>query len=71
MADTRFPVQKLIYITKRQAALVKDYRFAQRLDSDNEAIRQLIDLGLESTLADDEPGSSYDPGPAQVQKEKA
>ena len=71
MSDIIFPIQKLIYMTKRQATLVKDFRFSQRLESDNEAIRQLIDLGLESTLADDTPSESYNPGTAPKAKEAA
>ena len=32
---------------------IDDYRFSQRLPSRAEAIRQLIELGLQTTLADD------------------
>lgn len=48
MAETIYPVQKLVYLTDEQAAAIKDFRFAQRLNSENEAIRQLIQLGLEA-----------------------
>jgi hypothetical protein len=48
MADPIYPVQKLIYLTDEQFAQVKDFKFSQRLDSDNEAIRRLIALGLEA-----------------------
>jgi hypothetical protein len=44
---TEFPVKKLIYLTEAQAKSVTEYRFDQRLTSDNEAIRRLIEAGLE------------------------
>lgn len=50
-------------------AAIDDYKFAKRLDSRAEAIRRLIQLGLEAASGDDAQ-TSYDPGPAR-QKEKA
>jgi metal-responsive CopG/Arc/MetJ family transcriptional regulator len=48
---------------------IEDYRFSNRLPSRAEAIRQLIELGLQTTLGDDGP-ASYDIAPAR-QMEKA
>jgi hypothetical protein len=47
-AETIFPVRKLVYLTEGQAVAISDFRFAKRLQSENEAIRQLIELGLEA-----------------------
>jgi hypothetical protein len=46
--DTLFPVKKLLYLTDEQATAISEYRFTRRLQSENEAIRQLIALGLEA-----------------------
>jgi hypothetical protein len=46
--DTTFPVKKLLYLTDEQAAWISEYRFSRRIQSENEAIRQLITLGLET-----------------------
>lgn len=46
--ETAFPVKKLIYLTDEQARMISDYRFEHRLNSENEAVRQLIDLGLDA-----------------------
>jgi hypothetical protein len=50
-AETPFPVKKLVNLTEEQASQISSYRFEQRLRSENEAIRQLIDLGLEAAKA--------------------
>jgi hypothetical protein len=44
-----FPVKKLVHLTEEQAAKVNDFRYESRIPSDNEAIRQLIEAGLEHT----------------------
>lgn len=46
--DTAFPVKKLLYLTDEQATLISEFRFSRRIQSENEAIRQLIALGLEA-----------------------
>jgi hypothetical protein len=46
--DTAFPVKKLVYLTERQAERIADYRFGNRIKSENEAIRQLLEKGLEA-----------------------
>jgi hypothetical protein len=51
MPDPIYPFKKLVYLSEAQAAAIKDFRFDQRLDSENEAIRQLIQLGLEAAKA--------------------
>ena len=44
--ETLYPVKKLIYLTAETAARVRAYRFDQRIETDNEAIRRLIEAGL-------------------------
>lgn len=44
--STIYPIKKLINLTEEQAKQIADYRFENRLASENEAIRQLITLGL-------------------------
>jgi hypothetical protein len=48
-AETLFPVKKLVRLTAEQEKEIADFRFSRRLQSENEAIRQLIALGLEAT----------------------
>ena len=43
-----FPVKKVVNLTAEQAVRIRDYRFEHRIESENEAIRQLIDAGLKS-----------------------
>jgi hypothetical protein len=47
-AEIIFPVKKLIRITDDQEKRIADFRFSQRLQSETEAIRRLIELGLEA-----------------------
>src|SRR5436305_1463912 len=44
--ETIYPVKKLVPLTAEQAQRIRDYRFAQQIDSENEAIRRLIEAGL-------------------------
>ena len=44
--ETIFPVKKVVNLTAEQAQRIRDYRFAQKIDSENEAIRRLIEAGL-------------------------
>ena len=46
--ESTYPVRKLIYLTDDMAAQVAEYRFAMRLQSENEAIRRLIQAGLDA-----------------------
>ena len=48
MAEIIYPIKKLAYLTEEQARAISDFRFAYRLQSENEAIRRLVDLGLEA-----------------------
>src|SRR3979409_49517 len=41
-----FPVKKLIAITSEVAKAIEDYRFANRIKTEAEAMRRLIELGL-------------------------
>lgn len=42
-------VKKLVALTPGMAQAIEDFRYDQRLPSDNEAIRRLIELGLEAS----------------------
>ncbi len=54
--ETPFPVKKLVNLTEDQARRVSEFRFEQRLPSENEAIRRLIELGLAAhSEGDDSP----------------
>ena len=48
--DTVFPVKKLVNLTEDQAKRISDFRFEKRLPSENEAIRILIELGLDASV---------------------
>jgi hypothetical protein len=48
MADVIYPVKKLVRFTETQEKRIADFRFASRLQSENEAIRRLIELGLDA-----------------------
>ncbi len=41
-----FPVKRLLRLTEDQATRITDFRYEQRIPSDNEAMRQLIEMGL-------------------------
>jgi hypothetical protein len=43
---SEFPVKKLIAITPEVAKAIEDYRFANRMKTEAEAIRRLIEAGL-------------------------
>jgi hypothetical protein len=46
-AETSYPVKKLVNLTEELAESISAFRFDQRIASENEAIRRLIELGLE------------------------
>lgn len=46
-----YPVKKLVNFTEEQAKRIADYRFAKRIPSENEAIRQLVEIGLAASDA--------------------
>jgi hypothetical protein len=50
--DLTYPVKKLVSLTDEQARQITNFRYDQRLPSDNEAIRRLIELGLEASKAE-------------------
>lgn len=53
--ETVFPVKKLVNLTENQAKRISDFRFEKRLASENEAIRVLIELGLDASGSKDDP----------------
>jgi hypothetical protein len=44
--ETVYQVKKLVNLTDELAARIADYRFGNRIASENEAIRRLIEIGL-------------------------
>jgi hypothetical protein len=44
-----YPVKKLLRLTEDQAKRIAEFRFAERIASENEAIRRLIELSLNAT----------------------
>lgn len=55
--DITYPVKKLVNLTDEQAQRISDFRFNQRLQSENEAIRQLIEMALDVVDRDRSVGS--------------
>jgi hypothetical protein len=47
--ETIYPVKKVVNLTAEQSQRIRDYRFEQRLESENEAIRRLIEVGLKAS----------------------
>lgn len=45
--EPTYPVKKLVNLTEEQAQRISSYRFENRIASENEAIRRLIELGLD------------------------
>jgi hypothetical protein len=45
---TIFSVKKLVAMSAEMAKAIEEYRFRVRIGSESEAIRRLIDLGLEA-----------------------
>ena len=45
--ETVYPVKKLVNLTEDQAIRIADFRFDRRIPSENEAIRQLIEIALD------------------------
>ncbi len=54
-AESAFPVKKLISLTASLAERIKEFRFQRRIETDNEAIRQLLELGLDASKREDWP----------------
>ena len=48
-----YPVKKLIGLSEEQAQRIADFRFEKRIGSESEAIRQLIELGLDASEKSD------------------
>ena len=46
---TAYPVHKALQFTNEQWAQIRAYRFAQQINTDAEAVRVLLDLGLKTT----------------------
>ncbi len=42
-------VRKLVSLPRELASAILDYRFQQRINTESEAIRRLIELGLEAS----------------------
>ena len=63
--ETQSYVKKLLRFTKDQERRIAVYWHGNHIKSENEAIRRLIDLGLEAASRGDDAKASYDPGPAR------
>lgn len=63
------PKRILVDLPRELLRAVEDYRYSQRIPTRAEALRRLLELGLQTTISDDAK-ASYDPGPAR-QKETA
>lgn len=46
--ELTYPVARRIYVTKDMAQQLADYKFARRINSEVEAIRELLAIGLET-----------------------
>jgi hypothetical protein len=44
-----YSVKKLVPLTREMAERIRDYRFTERIESENEAIRRLIEAGLSTS----------------------
>ncbi len=62
--STIFPVKKVVNLTAEQAKRIRDYRFAQQIDSENETIRE---AGLKVRQVDEVSGGSP-PGSGSTRK---
>lgn len=50
-----FPVKKLVGLTDEMQSAIEDFRFATRQRSESDAIRRLIELGLDAARKSEEP----------------
>jgi hypothetical protein len=48
--ETIYPVKKLVNLTEEQAGRIANFRFERRITSENEAIRQLIEMALDGLV---------------------
>ena len=48
VTETLYPIKKLIRLTPEQAERIRVFRFGEMIGSELEAIRRLIDLGLDA-----------------------
>ena len=68
---TRFTVKKLLAITPELAQAIEDYRFERRLKAEAEAIRQLIEAGLQSAKSTPPGGAGGERKPVAPTKRAA
>ena len=47
-STSKYPYKRLIQLDNAMKAAIRDFRFEHKLMSDAEAIRQLVDAGLEA-----------------------
>jgi hypothetical protein len=50
-AEVAYPVKKLVNLTEELASRISSFRYEQRIPSENEAIRRLIEAGLRAEVA--------------------
>jgi hypothetical protein len=51
VAEVAYPVKKLVNLTEELASKISSFRYEQRIPSENEAIRRLIEAGLRAEAA--------------------
>lgn len=56
--ELTYTVKKLVSLSEEQAARISEFRFSQRISSENEAIRQLIEIGLNAEAPDHAPAKT-------------
>ena len=50
--ETLYPIRKALQFTADQWEQVREFRFEKKIDSESEAVRRLIDLGLAAAKAE-------------------
>jgi hypothetical protein len=66
--ETIYPVKKLVPLTAEMAEAIRAYRHQQRISSENEAIRRLIEAGLEAIGTRGGPRSGGSPPGSSTRK---
>jgi hypothetical protein len=65
--ETVYPVKKLVPLTAEMAEAISEFRHQQRIASENEAIRQLIEAGLGKA----KPAAPSSSGPGGARKPRS
>ena len=63
--ETAYPVRKALGFTAEQWARVRAFRFGHRFGTEAEAVRRLLDLGLEAVTRELLPAHADQPSPGE------